>query len=145
MNLLPVAALIPHQPPMRLIDDLIEWDVGGITARVHLTEASPFMNHGRVRALFGMEYLAQAAAAWFTLMAMQDATPVVRQGMLIACPRLDTEVSHFRCGSTLLVRAEPASRLPEDGRGLVKFTGLISVMGEGTPTPVLQAQLSVYL
>jgi len=140
---------------MRLIDAVLTSDTTALWASIALTIGSPFVRAGRVRAVIGLEYLAQASAAFFTLRAMHDGTGEVRQGMLIACPRLSTTVAHFHAGSTLLLHVMAVSRMPVvDQRGsLVRFSGRIHI-ATGDPDPlllpadapgVLQAEFSVYV
>ena len=137
---------------MRLLDAVLAADAGGLWATVLLMPDSPFMDAGRVRAVLAVEYLAQSAAAWFTLQAMQHGGEP-RQGMLIACPRLAAGVPHFHAGERLLLRVVPASRLPVRGGGMVKFVGQVFMLpsGEmpvalpGAARAVVDAELSVYL
>ncbi len=144
---------------MLLIDEVLSSDDKGIWAIARLTADSALVHEGRVSSAVGLEYLAQTAAAFFTL--LSNAAPTaVRQGMLIACPRLDADVAWFRVGDTLLLHVRPASRMPtaDQGRALVKFVGDVYVVPKGVPIegrlppqmPAAQrgsvrAELSVYL
>jgi predicted hotdog family 3-hydroxylacyl-ACP dehydratase len=147
--------LVPHRSPMLLIDAVLASDDSGAWAVARLQADSAFVKDGRVSTAVGLEYLAQTAAAFFTLQS-SAAEATVRQGMLIACPRLDADIPWFMVGDTLLLTARPASRMPTSGqgRGLVKFVGDIYVIPHGVTLPVqmpaaargvVRAELSVYL
>ena len=118
-----------------------------------------FVKDGRVSTAVGLEYLAQTAAAFFTLQST-EVPARVRQGMLIACSRMDADIPWFTVGDSLLLHARPVSRMPtaDEGRRLVKFVGDVYVIPQGVPIedpmpsgmPVAQpglvrAELSVYL
>src|SRR2546423_1284379 len=64
MSLLPPAAdVLPHRPPMILIDELLEAGENALTARVLLRADSPFVQDGRVSSVIAIEYMAQTIAA----------------------------------------------------------------------------------
>lgn len=151
----PIEMLVPHRSPMLLIDAVLSSDDQAVWAVARLQADSPFVQDGRVSTAIGLEYLAQAAAAFFTLRSTQ-AEAAVQQGMLIACPRLEADLPWFAAGDTLLLTARPASRMPTTGQRqrLVKFVGDIYVFPDGATMPaqmpvgvrgVVRADLSVYL
>ena len=140
---------------MRLIQSIVALEPAGVWAWTVITAESAFVEGDRVSSVLGLEYLAQAAAAYFSLQSRDTAQPV-RQGMLVACPRLEADVPWFAVGAGLLLHVRAASRLPtvEQGRGLVRFSGVIHLLENGQPVPetlpaeaggVLRAELSVYL
>lgn len=149
----PIEELLPHQPPMRLLDEVVAADAQGLWATVELRPDSPFVVNGRVRTLVALEYLAQAAAAWFAWRARQHADAAVRAGMLIACSRLDSRGSHFETGQHLWLLVEPVSRLPAVGSGMVKFRGQVFVRPAAGPSSIapmdqpagVEAEFSVYI
>jgi predicted hotdog family 3-hydroxylacyl-ACP dehydratase len=59
-----IAALIPHQGAMCLLDAVTAWDQSGIAcqARSHLEPGNPLRQDGRLGAACGIEYGLQAAA-----------------------------------------------------------------------------------
>jgi len=136
-----VDRLLPQQPPMRLLDRMIGHRGGVVEAEVDVVPAASFFRAGRgIPAWVGMEYLAQAAAAWFTLSAPADrsgdAAPA-QAGMLVACRRFECALGEFPEGATLVIRVWPAS--PASGP-LVRFRGEIRLDGA-----VAAGELSVYL
>jgi predicted hotdog family 3-hydroxylacyl-ACP dehydratase len=153
MPMLSAERLLPHEPPMLLLDAVHAYDDGSLSATASVSAGSPFVSGLGMRACFGLEVMAQAAAAFFTLRAGSDAPP--RQGMLIASRRFQTSLSHYPLDSVLLVQVTLASALPADdvGRALVKFDGAITVLEGDQPLPsnslhldnATEASLSVYL
>lgn len=59
-----IGRLIPHAGAMCLIDAVVDWDDAGIrcTSRTHLDAGNPMRSGGRLPALCGIEYAAQAMA-----------------------------------------------------------------------------------
>lgn len=104
----PIAELLPHRPPMLLVDELVECVPGRARGRVHLRPDSPFMEAGRVRALVALEYMGQTAAACAGLRARQGGgAPAI--GLLLGTRELTLAVDHFTAGDTLTVEAEQAA------------------------------------
>lgn len=59
-----IAGLVPHQGAMCLLDEVEEWNEGAIVcrARTHRDPANPLRSAGRLGAIIGVEYAAQAVA-----------------------------------------------------------------------------------
>jgi len=77
-----IAARIPHQGNMCLLDTVAEWSDTHIVCRAtgHTDPAHPLRAAGRLGAASGIEYAAQAMAVHGALVAGVDAAP--RQGYL---------------------------------------------------------------
>ena len=60
-----IAALVPHQGPMCLLDEVLHYDERNIACRAtsHRSATNPLRCDGRLPALVGIEYAAQALAA----------------------------------------------------------------------------------
>lgn len=91
-----IAAHIPHQGSMCLLDAVSEWSPTLIRCRAssHRDPANPLRADGRLGAANGIEYAAQAMAIHGALLTSADQPP--RQGYLVsvrnvslACARLD--------------------------------------------------------
>ena len=69
-----IAALIPHQGGMCLLDRVVRWDAAGIlcTAVSHRDPGNPLRRDGRLAAICGIEYGLQAMAVHGALV---DRTP----------------------------------------------------------------------
>jgi predicted hotdog family 3-hydroxylacyl-ACP dehydratase len=99
-----IAARIPHQGSMCLLDRVLEWDDNQIlcAATSHRAGDNPLRAHGRLSAACGIEYAAQAMAVHGALClagaagAAVEGAPAPRMGMLtsvrgvdLQAPRLD--------------------------------------------------------
>ena len=136
MTLPAIARVLPHGPPMVLLDELLEWSPGKARCRVRLRADSPFMEDGRVRAVVALEYMSQAAAACAGLASRRDGRPPA-PGLLLGTRELALAVSHFAAGDELVVEAEHLA----DGERISSFRCAVWC-GEAR---VAEAVLSVYL
>jgi len=70
-----IAAHIPHQGSMCLLDSVVEHDAGQVrcTATSHRSPDNPLRSHGRLAAACGIEYAAQAMAVHGALLAANAA------------------------------------------------------------------------
>lgn len=136
MSTPPIAELLPHRPPMLLLDELVEHAPGRARCRVRLRPDSPFMEDGRVRAVVAIEYMGQAAAACAGLAARQGGRPPA-PALLLGTRQLTLAVGHFAAGDELVVEAE---RRAEDDR-ISSFR--CAVRRDGAT--VAEAVLNVYL
>ncbi|WP_439671927.1 putative 3-hydroxylacyl-ACP dehydratase, HotDog domain [Cupriavidus necator] len=66
-----IAARIPHQGTMCLLDGVLAWDPASVrcTSATHTRADNPLRAHGRLAALSGIEYAAQAMAVHGALLA----------------------------------------------------------------------------
>ncbi|MCB4360024.1 hotdog family protein [Quatrionicoccus australiensis] len=77
-----IAAHIPHQGDICLLDSVVDWSENAISCRAvsHTDPANPLRAANRLGAATGIEYAAQAMAIHGALLAGQDDAP--RQGYL---------------------------------------------------------------
>ena len=124
-----LAALIPHQGAMCLLESVSTWDADGIrcTALSHRDPANPLRVGGELPAVCGVEYAAQAMAVHGALLAgggpRVGFLASVRE-LVLAVGRLDT------LPAPLEISAE---RLAGDGRGLL-YRFRLSAAGEAVLT-----------
>jgi predicted hotdog family 3-hydroxylacyl-ACP dehydratase len=99
--------LVPHRPPMRLLDELVSESAEVTVCRVRLTGESPFVRQGQVPGLVAVEYIAQCIAVHSTLEARRAAGRALRPqiGYLIAVRRFELHRPHFLVGDELIVTA----------------------------------------
>lgn len=133
---LPIAELLPHAPPMVLLDRVVAAGDEQLSAEVTIRADSEFCREGRVGAWVGIEYMAQTVAAWSGWQARQRGEPV-KVGFLLGTRRYDALRPEFRVGETLLVYVE---REFQADNGLARFRAEIRCGDE----LCAQASISVY-
>ena len=100
----PIAELVPHKPPMLLLDRVLAHDADSITCEVRIAARAPFVEDGRIPAVVGIEYMAQCVAAFAGLSARAEGRPP-RIGFLLGCRELRLDTGAFAVGDTLIVEA----------------------------------------
>jgi predicted hotdog family 3-hydroxylacyl-ACP dehydratase len=112
-----IAARIPHQGTMCLLDAVLEHSDAAIVCRAvsHTDPANPLRAAGRLGAAAGIEYAAQAMAVHGALIAGDDAPP--RQGYLTSVRGVSLHVARLDdLAGALEVHAE---RLSGDGNHIL--------------------------
>ncbi|WP_324779684.1 hotdog family protein [Thiobacillus sedimenti] len=105
-----IAAHIPHQGTMCLLDAVLEWSDAAIACRAtsHTAPDNPLRAEGRLGAAAGIEYAAQAMAVHGALLGGDDAPP--RQGYLTSVRGVTLHASRLDdVDGALEVRAERLS------------------------------------
>ena len=131
-----IEALIPHRGAMRLLDRVLEIDHERVLAEVDVPFDGLFVRDGAVPSWIGIEYMAQAVAAWAGMRARQ-AGGAPRPGLLLGTRRYETHCDGFASGTCLQVEArceimggnglgQFACRIVHEGRELA--VARISVM-----------------
>jgi predicted hotdog family 3-hydroxylacyl-ACP dehydratase len=100
----PVAELLPHSPPMILVDELVLVEGPRTVCRVTLRPDSPFAEGGRVPAAAAIEYMAQTVGVYAGLRARGHGEPP-RIGYLLGTRDMTLELDSFAVGDELLVEA----------------------------------------
>jgi predicted hotdog family 3-hydroxylacyl-ACP dehydratase len=131
----PIAALLPHQPPMILLDKVVAYDEATLTASVGITESSLFFAREGVPGHVGIEYMAQACGAYAGARAL-DAGEPVKIGFLLGTRLCRVLVPWFRIGDRLIVTASIIFRDEQ----MAAFDCRIEINGE----LAADAQLKVY-
>lgn len=90
-----IAARIPHQGSMCLLDQVVEWTPERIrcTASSHRDPANPLRDNDRLGAACGIEYAAQAMAVHGALLAGSDDAP--RQGFLASARSVELKADRL--------------------------------------------------
>ena len=136
-----IAAHIPHQGSMCLLDRVLEWSEQRIVCEAvgHADPANPLRDAGRLGAATGVEYAAQAMAVHGALLAQSDAAPT--QGYLTSVRGLSLHVERLDdVAGPLRVTAE---RLSGDVRLILYQFSLYCgerCLIEGRASVVLDAQ-----
>ncbi len=98
-------AWVPHRGPMNLLDGVAHCDADGIVARVRVPEQGLFLGADGMPAWVGIEYMAQAVAAWSGARARAGGGSP-RIGYLLGSRRYEARVPVFEIGAQLDVHAQ---------------------------------------
>ncbi len=112
-----IAARIPHQGSMCLLDKVVEWSPERIrcASSSHRAADNPLRDNGRLGVACGIEYAAQAMAVHGALLAGADGAP--RQGFLASARGVEFKVDRLDdVAADLDIAAE---RLSGDGNNVL--------------------------
>jgi predicted hotdog family 3-hydroxylacyl-ACP dehydratase len=101
----PIIELVPHRPPMLLLDRVLSYDGECVVCETVLGPQSPFAEQGEVPAVVGIEYMAQAIAAGAGLSAREKGDDAGKMGFLLGCRSLSIAVDSFQVGDRLTIEA----------------------------------------
>ena len=114
--------LIPHKPPMMLINAVVGEIEEGLIATARPDSKAWYANEdGSMPAWIGIELMAQAIAAWAGLQAYKAGMPP-RKGFLIGTREYTSTCSSFTAGNTLFIEVR---KVFSDPQGLAAFNCLI--------------------
>jgi predicted hotdog family 3-hydroxylacyl-ACP dehydratase len=117
MEMPDIRSLIPHAGPMVLLDRVISVDEDSLCAEVSIRSNTLFCGPDGVGAWVGIEYMAQAIAAWAGYTAQLRGEPV-KLGFLLGTRRYESSRPIFVLGSVLRVHVQ---RLFQNENGLGSF------------------------
>ncbi|MDR7269605.1 putative hotdog family 3-hydroxylacyl-ACP dehydratase [Pelomonas saccharophila] len=144
----PVTELVPHQGPMSLLDRVIAAEGERLSAEVVVPAVGLFSHDGGVGAWVGIEYMAQAVAAWAGWQARQIGE-APRIGLLLGTRRYRCDVARFAPGQRLRIDIERGyqadnglgqfdCRIHADGVELA--SALLTVFGPKDPSAFLNGE-----
>lgn len=131
----PIETLLPHRPPMLLIDAVREYDTESICV-----EATPDAHawyadaHGNMPVHIVIELMAQAIAAHEALTRRSSGLPPA-PGVLLGTRRLEASVASLRAGLTVLVRAACVLR---DDTGNGAYDCRVDIDGEAVANATIK-------
>lgn len=98
--------LLPHKPPMRLIDTLIEVDEDKVHCQLTVRQNNLFFDHEKnsVPGWIGIEFMAQTVACWSGFQAWKENNPPC-VGFLLGSRRYQSHLSDFPEGALLNIHA----------------------------------------
>lgn len=101
-----LADMVPHRPPMLLLDEALAADAESAVARLTIRADSAFFDgaEGGVPAWVGIEYMAQTVAVWLGRQQLDKGQPV-NIAFLLGSRRFVSDVPLFPLGSVLTVTA----------------------------------------
>lgn len=121
-----VADLVPHRRTMSWLDRIVSVDTERVVAEAAIREDSLFLRGGQLDAWIGIEYMAQAVAAWAGHRAHREGRSITL-GFLVGTRRYDAHRQSFRVGECLRIEAD-CELMGNNGLGM--FTCRILVGGE---------------
>ncbi len=140
MNALPpITSLIPHRPPMLLVDEVVSHEGLTVVCRTTIREDMPFVKEGEVPMLLALELFAQSAASLVSLLASRGGAPLT-SGAILGSRHLSLHAGPRKVGDVLEVRCEEKMAMGVTAQiecvmtraGEVVAEGSINVMA-GTP------------
>lgn len=144
----PLDELLPHRPPMRLLDEVLGWD--GTSARCAATIGAthPFLRAGGVPAVVLLEVMAQTAGVAGALRARDDragrpdlAVPrAQRSGFIVRVSRMELAVESLGLGDLIEATAWREAIAPP----LAIYEARAYRLGPDGPRELAAATLSVY-
>ncbi|MGE3538580.1 MAG: 3-hydroxylacyl-ACP dehydratase [Candidatus Tectimicrobiota bacterium] len=99
----PIEQLLPHRPPMILLDRLVQVTAGTSTCEVTIRPESLFLEPSGMPSFVGLEYMAQAVAAYGGYQAYLAGEPVA-VGFLLGTSALQSACQFFDLGQTLWIQ-----------------------------------------
>lgn len=112
-----VSELVPHSDTMSLLTRIIDYGEDWLTAEVSIDSDTLFLGEDGVPAWIGMEYMAQAIAAFSGLQErLVECKP--KLGFLLGTRKYSCNESVFPLGCSLLIRVE---RVIQGENGLSAF------------------------
>jgi predicted hotdog family 3-hydroxylacyl-ACP dehydratase len=130
-----LAAILPHQPPMVLLDRVTGYDDNSLIAEATITGVSLFITPEGVPGHVGIEYMAQACGAYAGVHALDSGSPV-RIGLLLGTRDYRAMLPYFRRGDRLSIAVAMVFR----EESIAAFACTITVAGK----LAAEAQLKVY-
>ena len=117
MGMPDIRSLVTHAGPMLLLDRVVSADADNLLAEVRIRSDSLFCNADGVGVWVGIEYMAQAIAAWAGCIDRSRGEPV-KLGFLLGTRRYECSRPIFVIGSLLQVHVR---RVFQDESGLGSF------------------------
>ncbi|WP_164106438.1 hypothetical protein [Stenotrophomonas maltophilia] len=111
-----IEEVVPHRQDMCLLQRILPWDQDSIEAELVVPGTGLFIENGEMPAWIGIEYMAQAIAAWSGCRA-RAAGAAPQLGFLLGSRRYNSLRSGFPSGTRLRVQAR-RELLGDNGLGL---------------------------
>lgn len=101
----PFAELVPHEGPMVLLDEMVEWAPGSATCRLDIRSGTAFECAGEVDTVVSIEWMAQAVAACLGYEAFKGGEGV-RVGMIVGCRKFQLDRPRVCVGDALRISVD---------------------------------------
>ncbi|SJM91569.1 Beta-hydroxyacyl-(Acyl-carrier-protein) dehydratase FabA/FabZ [Crenothrix polyspora] len=100
-----IAALIPHSGRMVLLDRIIDFDGHTLSAELIVRDDGLFGDKHSVPAWVGIEYMAQAIAAYAGIQSKLAGEPI-KLGFLLGTRRYISNIANFAVGTILTIQVK---------------------------------------
>jgi len=140
MNLPDIRTLVPHSGSMMLLDRLLTVDAETLCAEVVIGDDTLFCGESGVGAWIGIEYMAQAVAAFAGYQAHLRGD-TVKVGFLLGSRRYECSRPDFARGSKLHVHVH---RTLQGENGLGSFECRIDDAGDAAGATLATASITVF-
>jgi predicted hotdog family 3-hydroxylacyl-ACP dehydratase len=127
--------LVPHRVGMSFLDEVVDSDAESLHAIATIRASNPFLRNGGVSSALGIEYMAQAIAAWAGVKAQIDNEPI-KLGFLVGSRDYSTTLASFPLHARLDIFI---TRIVQADIGLGVFECRIETLGES-----ISANINVY-
>ncbi|GAB2179347.1 ApeP family dehydratase [Dongia sp. agr-C8] len=96
--------LLPHAPPMLLLDEVLGWNAERIVAGVTVRPDAMFLEDQGLPAHVAIEWMAQTCGAWVGVQALEAGRPV-RIGFLLGTRDFKSCIARYQIGDRIAVTA----------------------------------------
>jgi predicted hotdog family 3-hydroxylacyl-ACP dehydratase len=111
--------ILPHRPPMLLINKIISVEKNQSQAMVFIDENSPFFKKGQgISASIGLEYMGQTAALIAGYEVLQGKATEPHLGYLLGMRKYESTTAYFKVGRVLIVECKEEAVV---GESLARF------------------------
>ncbi len=132
-----VDQVLPHEPPMILLDRLVRKTETGLISEVQIRDGIPFFDDGVVPAFVGVEYMAQTVAAYAGVESIGNGGQA-EIGFLLGVQNFTSQCRSFFNGQILQVAVDH----DWGDSQLMHFMGVIT--NSETKVVLQEAQLSAF-
>lgn len=97
--------LIPHRPPMRLVDEVVHHEGLTVRCRTTIRDDMPFVKEGEVPVMLALELFAQSACSLVALLASRGGT-ALSGGAILGSREIKLHADSLRVGDVLDIDCE---------------------------------------
>ena len=121
-----VSRIVPHKDDMLLLDNIISFSAGSLTAEAVITSSSPFFSEGKVPSYISFELIAQAISAYSYLKGLKNGDePYI--GFILRVSDFQFSSPYFVENDTVIIEVKEDCAVDES---LYSFAGTVRKNGE---------------
>lgn len=140
MTLPAIDTLIPHRPPMLLVDEVVAHEGMTVVCRTTIREDMPFVSDGEVPMLVALELFAQSACSLVSLLAQRGGAPMM-SGAFLGTRKVELHAPSLKVGDVVDIHCEEKMAIGPTAQiecrleraGEVLAEGSINVMAGAAP------------